>query len=95
MVEVTVGQKIAFKKPGSGRGRPSMGTVQSIGAFISVTTRLGDKKQVHPSWVLGEHTGSYVRKEADAPAVVTEEVPGGEAEQAPGGEAVEAETAEA
>lgn len=87
MVEVTVGQKIAFKKPGSGRGRPSMGTVQSIGAFISVTTRLGDKKQVHPSWVLGEHTGSYVRKEADAPAAVAEDVLGGEA--------VETETAEA
>lgn len=87
MVDVTVGQKIAFKKPGSGRGRPSMGTVQSIGAFISVTTRLGDKKQVHPSWVLGEHTGSYVRKEADAPAAVAEDVPGGEA--------VETETAKA
>lgn len=63
MSDYAVGQKIDFKKPGSGRGRPSSGTIKSVGLFLTVTNRLGKNVQVHPTHVVGEHVGSYVRKE--------------------------------
>lgn len=62
----TIGQKIDFKRPGTGRGRPSSGTIDNIGDTLTVTTRLGDKAEVDPSWVLGAHKGTYNRKVAEA-----------------------------
>lgn len=59
-----IGAKIDFKVPGSGRGRPSVGTVQSVGAMITVVKRLGEAVEIDPSWVVSTHKGSYVRKEA-------------------------------
>lgn len=61
-----VGKKIDFKRPGTGRGRPSSGTIESIGALITLTTRLGDKVEIDPTWVVGDHKGVYVRKAVEA-----------------------------
>lgn len=63
---MNVGTKIDFKQPNSGRGRPASGTVEAIGDMITVVTRLGDKVDVDPTWVKGEHAGNYTRKAAEA-----------------------------
>lgn len=65
---MNIGSKIDFKQPGSGRGRPSSGTVEAVGDLITVVTRLGDKVDVDPSWIVGEHKGTYVRKAVEATA---------------------------
>ncbi len=59
---MNVGTKIDFKRPGTGRGRPSSGTVSAVGAMLTVTTRLGDTAEIDPTWVIGEHKGAYNRK---------------------------------
>lgn len=63
---MNIGTKIDFKQPGSGRGRPASGTIENIGDVITVVTRLGEKIDVDPTWVKGEHAGTYTRKAAEA-----------------------------
>lgn len=65
---MNVGTKIDFKQPGSGRGRPSSGTIEAVGAVLTVVTRLGNKVEVDPTWVKGEHAGTYTRKAVEAEA---------------------------
>lgn len=61
-----IGSKIDYKAPGSGRGRPSSGTVTSIADMVTITTRLGATLEIDPAWVVGEHKGTYTRKASDA-----------------------------
>lgn len=74
---ITAGDKIDFKKPGSGKGRPSVATVvANHGAYITATDRLGVEINVQCSWVRGTHSGAYARKSNEelAAAVVANAV---------------------
>lgn len=57
-----IGSKIDYKTPGSGRGRPSSGTITGKGDMLTIVTRLGATLEIDPNWVIGAHKGSYARK---------------------------------
>lgn len=63
-----IGSKIDYKAPGSGRGRPSSGTITGKGDMLTIITRLGQTLDIDPAWVVGEHKGTYARKAAEATA---------------------------
>lgn len=65
---MNIGTKIDYKAPGSGRGRPSSGTVTGTGDMLTIVTRLGATLEIDPTWVVGDHKGSYARKAAEATA---------------------------
>lgn len=61
-----IGSKIDYKTPGSGRGRPSSGTITGKGDMLTIVTRLGATLEIDPAWVIGEHKGSYARKATES-----------------------------
>lgn len=67
-----IGSKIDYKTPGSGRGRPSSGTITGKGDMLTIVTRLGATLEIDPAWVVGEHKGTYARKTAEAEAAPAE-----------------------
>lgn len=64
-----IGSKIDYKAPGSGRGRPSSGTITGKGDMLTIVTRLGATLDIDPAWVVGDHKGTYARKSTETAAV--------------------------